>query len=404
MFILVFCAIFIIKVYPQAGWFTQNSGDTNTLRSIFFVNPNTGWAVGYYGTVLKTTNSGMNWNSQTISYPPSALLEVYFINNNTGWIVGGYIEYLYTDRVILKTTDGGQNWSSLLFDNGAPLHSVFFINSLVGWVGGGISGILKTTNGGTNFFVQPINTDKITTIYFADINTGYAGSQPHVFKTTNSGNNWQEVGNFSVSKIHFFNSMTGITVGYGRVMKTTNGGLNWVELIHDYAFRTGVSFSDFSYGTIVELNRNVRRTTNGGNNWSYQYITTYEPWDVMFLNQNTGWICGASGLILKTTTGGEPTNIRPISSKTPGIFSLFQNYPNPFNPKTKIKIQIAKQGEANLIVYDALGRKVETLINKQLQPGTYEVEWDGSNYTSGVYFYRIEAVGFVDVKKMILLK
>jgi hypothetical protein len=96
--------------------------------------------------------------------------------------------------------------------------------------------------------------------------------------------------------------------------------------------------------------------------------------------------------------------IKQIASIIPDEFSLSQNYPNPFNPKTKIKMQIAKSSDVKLVVYDALGREIEKLINKQLKPGTYEVEFDGSNYTSGVYFYQIIASDYVDVKKMILVK
>ena len=96
--------------------------------------------------------------------------------------------------------------------------------------------------------------------------------------------------------------------------------------------------------------------------------------------------------------------VEPISSITPKSFRLHQNYPNPFNPRTKIKMEIAKLGNLKLIVYDILGREVTKLVNEKLKPGTYEVEFDGSNYASGVYFYKMVTDGFVDVKKMLLVK
>ncbi len=88
----------------------------------------------------------------------------------------------------------------------------------------------------------------------------------------------------------------------------------------------------------------------------------------------------------------------------PEEFNLFQNYPNPFNPSTKIKFRISESGFVALKVYDVLGREVKTLINKNMQPGNYEVIFDGKNLPSGMYIYRIELNGISLNKKMLLLK
>jgi len=88
----------------------------------------------------------------------------------------------------------------------------------------------------------------------------------------------------------------------------------------------------------------------------------------------------------------------------PYEFSLSQNYPNPFNPTTTIDYQISKNSMVTLKVYDILGREVVTLVNKQLTPGKYSVKFDGSNLSSGIYFYRLDAGSFVKTKKLILLK
>jgi len=111
--------------------------------------------------------------------------------------------------------------------------------------------------------------------------------------------------------------------------------------------------------------------------------------------------------------------LRPIptgivsSNEIPSEFRLYQNYPNPFNPSTKIKFQIPvfnlpltggdKVG-VFLKIYDILGRNIATLVNEELQPGTYEVDFDGSNYPSGVYFYRLTAGNFSAVNKMLIIK
>ena len=88
----------------------------------------------------------------------------------------------------------------------------------------------------------------------------------------------------------------------------------------------------------------------------------------------------------------------------PSDFSLSQNYPNPFNPSTSIKYSIPKQSNVTIKVFDVLGREVSTLLNKEQPQGNYSIEFDASNMTSGVYFYRIQAGQFVDTKKMILLR
>jgi hypothetical protein len=95
-----------------------------------------------------------------------------------------------------------------------------------------------------------------------------------------------------------------------------------------------------------------------------------------------------------------------ISNELPAQYSLSQNYPNPFNPVTKIKFDISGSSEKQtlLSVYDVLGREVTVLVNQQLQPGTYEADWDASAYPSGVYFYKLEIGSFTDTKKMVLMK
>lgn len=92
------------------------------------------------------------------------------------------------------------------------------------------------------------------------------------------------------------------------------------------------------------------------------------------------------------------------SNSIPNTFSLEQNYPNPFNPTTTIKYSIPKQSNINLKVFDVLGSEVKTLVRKEQQQSNYEIEFDGNELSSGIYFFRLHAGDFVDTKKMILLK
>jgi len=99
-----------------------------------------------------------------------------------------------------------------------------------------------------------------------------------------------------------------------------------------------------------------------------------------------------------------PTGIIPVSGSVPDKFSLKQNYPNPFNPVTTIKFDIAKNSAVKLRLFNVQGEEATTLVSRELQPGSYSVDWNASNYASGIYYYRLEATGFSDTKKLMLVK
>jgi hypothetical protein len=99
-----------------------------------------------------------------------------------------------------------------------------------------------------------------------------------------------------------------------------------------------------------------------------------------------------------------PTGTGNEFAAVPKVFSLSQNYPNPFNPVTKINYGVPKQSLITMKVYDIIGREVAVLVNETKQPGYYSVDFDGSSFASGVYFYRLTAGTFTDVKRFILIK
>ena len=99
-----------------------------------------------------------------------------------------------------------------------------------------------------------------------------------------------------------------------------------------------------------------------------------------------------------------PVGINQISSLIPEKFELYNNYPNPFNPGTTIKFDIAASQFVKLTVYNMLGEQVTSLVNQNLTPGTYSVNFDASSLSSGMYFYRIESLGISQTKRMVLVK
>ncbi|NWG26903.1 MAG: T9SS type A sorting domain-containing protein [Ignavibacteriaceae bacterium] len=98
------------------------------------------------------------------------------------------------------------------------------------------------------------------------------------------------------------------------------------------------------------------------------------------------------------------TGIDEGRNELPGEFQLYQNYPNPFNPATIISWQSPVSSHQTLKIYDVLGNEVATLVNEFLPAGIYEAEFNASGLASGLYLYRLQTVGFVETKKMILMK
>jgi hypothetical protein len=103
----------------------------------------------------------------------------------------------------------------------------------------------------------------------------------------------------------------------------------------------------------------------------------------------------------KLTANSKTNNLIPTE------YNLSQNYPNPFNPCTKINYELPKDSKVKLVIYDILGREIKTLVNELKQAGRYTVEFNGTQYASGVYFFRIlveEGKSYSSVKKMVLIK
>jgi len=313
---LLFIAFLLLQftTLAQEGWFEQTSGTTHNLNSVYFVDNNTGWAVGDSGKILNTTDGGTNWIPQTIDTMFS-LYSVHFEDNNTGWTVGW--DYDLDVGVILKTTDGGTNWNYQTIDPNVYL-SVYFTDNNTGWAVGSGGTILNTTDGGTNWNPQTSGTwFVLRSVYFIDNDTGWAAGGfwdwgGGILKTTNGGNNWtSQIGTVeSLSSVYFIDNNTGWAVGYehysgGVILKTTDGGTNWDYQTIDSTVISSVYFTDQDTGWAVGSNGKILNTINGGANWNPQTSgTTMFLRSIHFVDNNTGWAVGVNGTILKTTNGG----------------------------------------------------------------------------------------------------
>jgi photosystem II stability/assembly factor-like uncharacterized protein len=411
IFLLLF--IHCSLVIANAQWVLQSSGTEQTLQSVYFVDKHTGWAVGDNGTILKSVNGGKKWKNYGSNSITANLYAVRFINEKTGWCVGD-------NGVILKTKDKGKNWSLQYSGSSNMINSIFFVNSQKGWCVGDGGLILKTTNAGTNWLIQTGDGAGYFSVYFINRNTGWicGGS---ILKTTNGGVNWLTKSSSwpEWHSIHFVNSLTGWTVGrVYSVGQSTDGGENWIRrtinnletdksppVIHTSVYFINSNTGWFSSAGFAGVYRGrIHKTTNGGLDWLIDGTCPDILLSINFSGPKGGWAVGENGTILKLTNDTCSTSPNFGEDNLLNNYSLSQNYPNPFNPSTNIKYAIPNSGFVKLIVLDLLGREVETLINEKQNAGTYEATFNASRYPSGVYFYRLITEGFIDTKKMLLVK
>lgn len=421
--IIVFLMLVFFNInisYSQYGWFQQNSGTYSTLNSVCFIDQNTGWTAGQNGTIRNTTNGGDNWLFQN-SGTSRTLNSIFFADAQTGYTVGGESPI---ETIVLKTSNGGNNWVRLNFIPPAiEAYSVFFINANTGFISGNINAICKTTDGGVTWIYcgSSGNANWLRSLYFVDQNIGWLigrdmySLNANILKTTDGAYNWSVIytgtGYKEHKSLHFQDTNLGYAVGdSGVIIKTTDGGNNWLNLNSGTVNNlNSIDIISPSYAWAVGGYANtILMSSNSGQNWFFQPVNQSYLKSVDFVSALTGWAVGDAGKIFKTTSGGL-TYLSEIENHIPKKFTLYQNYPNPFNPVTKIKFDVASVGNGRdrsvqLIVYDILGREITTLVNEPLKPGTYEVEWDGSNYPSGIYFYKLATEEYSETKRMILLK
>ena len=347
-----------------SSWKYQTSGTGNTLIHSSFIDANTGWIAGHNGVILKTINGGNNWQIQSSGYLDNYFNTV-FKNENTGWVVG--------DAGIFKTTNGGANWNRQL--NEQWVYSVSFINENTGWAGVRFGKIFKTTNGGTNWIQKP------------------SGSGATFYS------------------LSFRSEQNGYAVGdYNTIIRTTDGGESW------FPSNSGISnpyqkFSCISFdyptdliGWISGFDGVILRTMDGGETWVRQEVPINVDYNsIKIISNSVAYAAGGYGVVIKTSNGDATTAIN-TNTETAKNFILKQNYPNPFNPVTNLEFGISKLGFVSLKIYDVLGKEVAVIVNNNVNPGTYKYNFDGSNLVSGVYFYRLEAGDFTDVKRMVLVK
>ena len=206
--------------------------------------------------------------------------------------------------------------------------------------------------------------------------------------------------NVWLNSVNFINSNTGFTAGTltntvfssAVVLKTTNGGINWnsLELGGSYYWLYSVYFNNLFTGYVAGENV-ILKTTNGGINWYHQLTQNVNIYDcIAFTDINTGYVLGDLGVILKTTDGGGPIGISPISTEIPFEYKLYQNYPNPFNPSTTIEYSLPRAGHVRVTVHNVIGQQLSCLVDEYQGVGVHQVKWSPTGLPSGIYFCTLD--------------
>lgn len=388
-------------------------------------DPNTVFC-GYGNRVYVSRNRGESWTQIAAATGFGNNMHSFYVSplDTNVWVAAITGS---PDRVI-KTTNYGVNWSISYQQNfsnyGQPLEmdqndpSIFYFAPDGG-------GFYKSTDNGSTFteisgnypFRSPCDIlvmwDSSEVIFVGDGVTG--SGQAVIFKSTNGGINWTNIRTVASSETP---SMTNSVFDQSLIIATEWSGSNIYKSV-DYGSSFTISHSTGFSGwassfcledptliTTGNYGSNSAISLNKGESWVYQGGLSGAG--AGMLNPDRGMILTmqTSSLWKLKATYSVLTNVNETQlSNEPGSYELSQNYPNPFNPSTTIKFTLPSAANVSLKVFDQLGRLVNVLSEGYRNAGSYEVDFNASNFTSGVYFYRLTSDGGVDItKKMLLVK
>jgi photosystem II stability/assembly factor-like uncharacterized protein len=447
-FISLSICFLISSFYPglvstvQAQWHLQGVATGIGIGPSISVYSPTGVVVagGPYATpkVFISTNSGVNWTNISGNLSGTELGCVWAVDSNL--IFAGDVGapgYNGGNAKVWKTTNGGQNWSVILSTGGnhGYFNGIVFsrTNPMIGIAMSDPAYsndhyyLAKTTDGGSTWFTQT-STPTGDAGYFGSVicidnlfyGFGVNGTPPRVIFTTNGGTSWitmiaglqsSYVSGFAFSSDKSTGLISNISIPV--ISRSTDGGSSWTT------FNTGLSISSGYVSRLIwvygandcyltsqfGINGCVGKSTDGGASWTVMNTDNISNLvDINLFYDGSMVYAYAINQYDQVIKLEDPTGVQTVNSNVPSEYKLGQNYPNPFNPSSKIRFSLPKADFVSLTVFDLLGREVTSLIKEELKPGTYEVEWDASNYPSGVYFYKLTSGDYTETKKMMLVK
>jgi hypothetical protein len=340
------------------------------------------WVAGDSGIVLVSTNGGTNWNLRS-PVTSSNFRSIFSRGSGVAYVVGDSGSCFYSD-------DLGLSWESRTVPTNENLNcgiGPVSGTSTIALVGGTGGVIFKTTDSGVNWIQKNSRiSENINAFGFGGGGQLFAaGNNGAIIFSSDAGESWSSVSSPTSQDLYSIDA--------------SGQNSNWI-------------IASGSSGIII-------KSTDNGTNWFVQSTPTNENLYCALAASNSEHLAGGSnGILLKTTDGGgDPVSVE-ADEINPANFKLMQNYPNPFNPTTKIIFTIpfvtlspdqnginSVEGSfVTLKVYDVLGNEVATLVDEKLTAGKYQINFDASNLSTGMYFYKLTSVNFRETKKMILVK
>jgi photosystem II stability/assembly factor-like uncharacterized protein len=387
----------------SAGWVQQQSGTTASLRSIYFINAQTGWVAGDANGdphfILRTTNGGANWVRYSVDTLRIGSDVIRFWDSQLGFVGSGVRLY--------KSTDGGLTWRYIPTRFWIPhIFNIAFVTPLKGWLvntwfysgDGGAGDLYQTIDGGETWvkrdssgsylFRDVAFADSLFGCFTADNHGWSYPSNGFVKQTTDGGSAWQTVASgWAYGPFRFLGRNFAWRSWFYRypynpeswrwgIQKTTDQGAHWTEI---YSFSTEgyccsciwdprIALVDYQKGWFL-FRDTLRCTRDGGATWSWQIPGQYLN-DLFFSDSLNGWLVGRYGLILHTTDGGSGVFQEGVPSPIPRFPSSIR--PNPFTSFATLPGHEAER----FSLYDVSGRKV----------GTYRGDRVGEGLAPGVYF------------------
>ncbi len=365
------------------SWTTQYSqAYESKLRSIRFVDQNNGFATGESGIIMKTTDGGNNWSQQAV-ISSFHFSDIFFNDDLNGYVTGEYLGVPHY-AAIFKTSDGGINWSETSLGTNESLAGIYFTDAYHGWAVGGDSNneglIYYTSDMGQTWSMQSIPAvDFLYRVFFADENSGWASGHIGTILATQN--------QVPVELISFTagTDEDNVVLNWRTATETNNKGFEIErkesEVRSQKSMWEKIGFVG-GHGTTTQENSYTYtdRSLESGN---YSYRLVQIDFD---------------------GTRNESAVVEIEITSQPGDYALMQNYPNPFNPATTIEYSIPENGNIILEVYNSLGEKVSTLVSGFKQAGSYRVVFNGTDMSSGTYFYRLQTGSFIETRKMLLIK
>jgi photosystem II stability/assembly factor-like uncharacterized protein len=308
--------------------------------------------------LYRSSDDGVTWNNLNADYWANTAYVEQWAFDKGGRAFG------VTPLGIYSSTDEGDTWSGPIAPNTSKAGGVITIDSS-GTIYAAWDTLFVSSNDGASW--KPLWSGKAWIYSILSLANGdvFVGAATGVFRSTDFGNSWTQVGPSCTVSWLVINSS-------GQIFAATYGG--------------GVYVSRDSGATWAELNSGL--PTN-----NIQSIAVTQKNQAYVATQSMGVFVAENA-----------TSVEPRGQLTPSRFVLYQNYPNPFNPTTVINYQLEAESFVSLKVYDVLGREVETLVSERQTAGSHSVTFNAANLPTGVYFYRLEAGTYRDTKKLLLLK